>query len=152
MEMNYPRAVRLENEAFFTWVAQQLEQGDQVWIPVQGKSMQPFLRERDKVLLKRVGIAEIAIGDMVLARWAQGYVLHRVIRKDRNALWLVGNNNLAQIEKIAAADLIATVVEVRRAERPVAVCNTFNKNLGILWYYLRWPRRVVAAVRRQIWK
>lgn len=142
----------MDNEAFFTWVAQQLEQGDQVWIPVQGKSMLPFLRERDRVLLKRVEIADTAIGDMVLARWAQGYVLHRVIRKDGNTLWLVGDNNLAQVEKIAAADLIARVVEVRRAERPVAVCNAFNKNLGILWYYLRWPRRVVAVIRRQIWE
>lgn len=152
MEKNYPRAVRVENEAFFTWVAQQLEQGDQVWIPVQGKSMRPFLRESDRVLLKRVEIADTAIGDMVLARWAQGYVLHRVVRKEVNGLWLAGDNNLLQVEKIPAKDVMATVLDVRRAERPLPVCNTFYKNLGIIWYYLRWPRRVFAVIRRQIWK
>lgn len=152
METNYTRAVRVENETFFTWVEQQLVQGDQVWIPVRGKSMEPFLREGDTVLLKTVGVADIAIGDMVLARWAQRHVLHRVVRKEANELWLVGDNNLVQIEKIPAADLIAAVFEVRRAKRPLSVCNTFNKNLAIVWYHLRLPRRVVAAIRRRIWK
>src|SRR5690606_6031121 len=134
----------------FELVMQELAAGNTVRIPVIGKSMEPFLRERDEVLLQVAKIGDIDVGDIVLARWRQRYVLHRVVRKKADGLWLVGDNNLAQIENIASADLIAVLSEARRNGKLLQVSTTFNKNLGTLWYYLRFPRRVVVAVRRRV--
>lgn len=149
MNTKHKQVVKVENEAFFTVVKQRLDVGDQVWIPVVGNSMEPFLRERDEVLLQAAREADVAIGDVVLARWGQRYVLHRVVRKKADELWLAGDNNLVQIEKIAAADLIAVLLEARRVGQMLSVSRTFNKSLGILWYYLRLPRRVVVAIKRR---
>ncbi|HLT86446.1 MAG TPA: S24 family peptidase [Sphingobacterium sp.] len=150
MDTNHRQVIKMENEAFFTVVEQRLEVGDQVCIPVVGKSMEPFLRERDEVLLQTARGADIAIGDIVLARWGQRYVLHRVVRKKADELWLAGDNNLVQIEKIASADLIAVLSEARRGGKVLAVSGTFNKSLGMLWYYLRLPRRVMVAIKRRL--
>ncbi|RZF58872.1 S24/S26 family peptidase [Sphingobacterium corticibacterium] len=148
--MNYTQPVRLENEAFFYLVEQRLEQGDQVWIPVRGKSMEPFLRESDEVLLQTANGAEIAIGDIVLARWKQRYVLHRVVRKKANYFWLVGDNNLVQLEEIALKDFIAVLSAARRSEKKLRVSSRLNKKLGVIWYHLRLPRRVVVAMKRLV--
>jgi signal peptidase len=150
MNTKHKQVIKMENEAFFTVVEQRLDVGDQVCIPVVGKSMEPFLRERDEVLLQTAKEVDIATGDIVLARWGQRYVLHRVVRKKKDELWLAGDNNLGQIEKIAYADLIAVLFEARRAGKLLAVSRTFNKSLGMLWYYLRLPRRVVAAIKRRL--
>lgn len=144
------KTVRIDNEAYFTMVRQRLDVGDQVRIPVVGKSMEPFLQERDEVLLQAVGGTDIGIGDIVLARWGRRYVLHRVVRKKADGFWLAGDNNLVQIEKIASADLIAVLSEARRAGKLLPVSRTFNKSLGMLWYYLRLPRRVIAAIKRRL--
>ncbi|TYR36978.1 hypothetical protein FXV77_07330 [Sphingobacterium phlebotomi] len=149
MNTKHKQVVKVENEAFFTVVKQRLDVGDQVWIPVVGNSMEPFLREKDDVLLRTARETDVAIGDIALARWGQRYVLHRVVRKKADELWLAGDNNLVQIEKIAAADLIAVLLEARRVGQMLSVSRTFNKSLGILWYYLRLPRRVVVAIKRR---
>lgn len=146
------QTVRIDNETYFKLVVQELEAGNEVRIPVIGRSMEPFLRERDEVLLHTAKIADITVGDIVLARWKQRYVLHRVVRKNADGLWLVGDNNLAQIEKIAATDLVAVLFEARRGGKLLPVSSTFNKNLGMLWYHLRFPRRVVVAVKRRLLK
>src|SRR5690606_20619229 len=143
MDTKHQQVVRIENESFFSVVKDRLDLGDRVCIPVVGKSMEPFLREKDEVLLQTARDAEIAIGDIVLAKWGQRYVLHRVVRKKADELWLAGDNNLVQIEKIASADLIAVLSEARRGGKVLAVSGTFNKSLGMLWYYRRLPRRVM---------
>jgi signal peptidase len=72
------------------------------------------------------------------------------VRKKAGEFWLAGDNNLVQIEKIASADLIAVLSEVRREGKVLAVSGTFNKSLGMLWYYLRLPRRVMVAIKRRL--
>lgn len=142
--------VRINNETYFALVKQRLDAGDQVWIPIVGKSMLPFLRERDEVLLRTVEPAEVNVGDIVLAHWAQRYLLHRVVRKKAGCLWLAGDNNLVQLEKIVSADLIALLVEARRGQQPLQISSPLYKTLGMLWYYLRLPRRVIVGLKRRI--
>ena len=149
MDTDEKPLLKINNEAFFTMVKQRIDMGDQVWIPILGKSMEPFLHERDEVLLRAVEEKEIAIGDVVLARWGQRYVLHRVIRKAGHDLWLVGDNNLVQIEHVALTDVIAISCQARRAGNFIGVSGPWNKCLGILWYYLRLPRRVMVAIKRR---
>ena len=149
MDTKHQQVVKIENESFFAAVKDRLDLGDRVCIPVVGKSMEPFLREKDEVLLQSARDAEIAIGDIVLAKWGQRYVLHRVVRKDADMFWLAGDNNLVQIEKVGVADLLAVLFEARRAGKVLPVSLTFNKYIGLLWYYLRFPRRAVGAIKRR---
>lgn len=148
-KMNH-QIVRIDNEAYFTVVKQRLDLGEQVWIPVVGNSMEPFLKEKDEVLLQEATGAGIHVGDVVLARWSQRYVLHRVIRKKADLLWLVGDNNLVQIEKVAATDLIARMSEARRAGRLLSASRPLQRSLGLLWCYLRFPRRVAVWIKRRV--
>lgn len=144
--------VRINNETYFTLVKQRLDAGAQVWIPIVGKSMQPFLRERDEVLLRKTETADVTVGDIVLAQWEQRYMLHRVVRKKAGWLWLAGDNNLVQLEKVASTDLIALLVEARRGSQSIQLARPLSKVLGMVWYYLRLPRRVMVGIKRRIVK
>ena len=152
MKANEEAFFRVKNEDFFVLVKQRLELGERVRIPIVGRSMEPFLRERDEVLLQRTALEELRIGDVVLGRWQGAYVLHRLVRKTGDTLWLAGDNNLVQLEEIAAADLLALVIEARRKEKILPLSRAWNKKLGMLWYRLRFPRRVLVALKRRISK
>lgn len=144
------QTVSIENETYFTLVRERLDVGNEVWIPVKGKSMLPFLRERDDALLQPVGEGDVVIGDIVLARWAQKYILHRVVRKKSGVIWLAGDNNLVQLEMINLGDVIAVLTAARRNKKRLSVSSPLYKLLGMCWYYLRLPRRVVVGLKRRV--
>lgn len=78
----------VNNDAFFASVIDLLRDGKRVTIPVKGTSMLPFIvAERDLVVLEGVEAASPAgkprrladRGDVVLFRFNNHYVLHRVL-------------------------------------------------------------------------
>lgn len=144
------QVIQIENKTYFTLVEQRLDAGEQVWIPVRGGSMLPFLRERDEVLLQPAGMKEVGVGDIVLARWEGRHVVHRVVRKKVDELWLAGDHNLVQIEKVRPAEVLAVLIDARRNKRRLPVATRLYTTLGMCWYALRLPRRIVVAVKRRI--
>jgi len=146
--MNSP--IRIKNEEYFKLVQQRLDAAEQVRIPVKGRSMEPFLYEKDEVLLQPAIQAKIAIGDIILVHWNEGYILHRVVRIKKGWLWLAGDNNLVQLEKVAEADVLAVLIAAERKGKPLKVARPFYKMLGMAWYYTRFPRRIWTAIKRRL--
>jgi signal peptidase I len=136
------QTVKIDNQSFFVSVEAFVSTGNRVRIRVRGNSMFPFLYEGDEVLLEQVGAKVIKSGDIVLAQWGNGYVLHRVVRLVRGTIWLAGDNNLAQVEKVTNNQLIAVLVAAFRGHQALDVHATKSRRLGIVWYYLRPLRRV----------
>lgn len=67
------------NDRLFAAVLEELSEGRSVTIPVKGYSMLPFIRqERDLVVLEKAD-GDIRPMDIVLFRYADRYILHRVI-------------------------------------------------------------------------
>jgi signal peptidase I len=69
-----------------------------VKIPVAGKSMEPFLQNRDLVVLKRFEENDLVNGKIVLAYFNNAYVLPVV--RIKKTVTLAGDGNIQQVEII----------------------------------------------------
>lgn len=106
-----------------------------VRITVTGRSMYPFLRENlDSVELKRTDYSEIKRGDIVLILRDNGmYVLHRVLRKEREYFFMVGDAQQWIEGPLNPEQLIAKVTSVWRGNKCIT-CSTLSwRFLSQLW-------------------
>ncbi len=123
-------------------VASVLREGREAVIIPTGNSMLPFIRGGvDRVVLALR--PDIAVGDIVLAKPGDRYVLHRVIARDGDALTLMGDGNLAGMERCSAADVLGTVVEIIRPSGRRKAPGS-----GRLWQTLKPVRRYLLALWR----
>lgn len=115
--------------------------GDEALVGVTGRSMLPYLRPGRDVALLRPADGDCRPGDIVLARWGDAVVLHRVISADGGRLTLMGDGNLRQTELVDADDVVGRVDMVcrdgRRQFRPSGAC---------VWRRLRPVRRMLLKI------
>lgn len=137
----------LSNNVFFELVQEQLSQGKEVLIPVRGNSMLPFLREGQRVLLKAEENRKVQLGDIVLAKWQDKVILHRIIRCFSDEIWLAGDNNLGQIEKLYRQDILAFMNAYYTSDNTLKKIVNWDRFLGLCWYYMRWPRIIYKKIK-----
>jgi len=143
------RKVIVSNQAFFAYIAPFLEEGRQVAFLVKGESMRPFLFEGDKVLIKKPLGRPWKMGDLILARWQDNYVLHRLVKRKKGMLGLAGDANFVQIEWVKETDIIAVALSASRDDKEVYdVENSWQRIQGMCWYYLRPVRRALAKLKK----
>ena len=134
----------LPNEILLGEVAAVLREGREAVIIPTGNSMLPFLHGgRDRVVLCRR--ETVAVGDVVLVRIGERYLLHRVIAADGDVLTLMGDGNLAGTEHCSAADVIGTVTEIIRPSG-----RRVRPGKARLWRILRPLRRYLLGVYRRL--
>lgn len=142
------RKVIVNNQAFFDYIAPFLEEGRQVSFLVKGQSMRPFLFEGDKVLIRKPLGRPWKRGDLILARWRNAYVLHRLVKRRKKSFGLAGDANLVQIEWVEEADIIAVALSASRDDKKkYEADDAWKRMLGMCWYYLRPWRRLLAKIK-----
>ena len=135
------KTISLPNESFFLEVKALLDEGKQVRIPVKGKSMRPFLRDGETVEIIPATGRQVHWGDIVLARTGTGQiVLHRVTRRKKDRLWLMGDANSAQKEEITVGDVWAFTVTVYRKGKKRKI-NSFGLRCAVICWFLAMPFR-----------
>lgn len=134
----------IPNTIILEEAGQLLEEGRTVRFTPLGNSMLPFIRGgRDNVVLSKKG--SIEVGDIVLARLAgPRYVLHRVIKRDGDALTLMGDGNVSGTESCTVADIMGTAVEIGRDGKTVI------PGKARLWRALKPIRRYILAIYRRL--
>lgn len=135
----------ISNDILLGEVSRMLCNGQEVILMAKGQSMLPFIRsEKDSVALVRKD--EVAVGDIVLARIAEGrYVLHRIISIAGENVTLMGDGNIRGVEKCTKADVRGTVVRIIKASgREVIPGN------GRFWKRLLPVRRYILAIYRRL--
>ena len=133
----------LPNEILLGEVAAVLREGREAVIMPTGNSMLPFIHGgRDRVVLCRR--ESVTVGDIVLVRTGEQYLLHRVIAADGDALTLMGDGNLAGTERCSAAAVIGTVVEIIRPSG-----RHIRPGKARLWRALRPLRRYLLGIYRR---
>lgn len=136
----------LANSLFFQQVREFLGEGKEVVFSLRGSSMKPFLQEGDLITIKPVSGLNLKVGHIVLAYFKNGYVLHRIIRLDRNVIYMAGDANLVQIEKIGRDAIIGFLSEAKREDTAVQLYTLRMFCYAQLWYYARPLRRVGARL------
>ena len=88
-----------------------LREGKAAQFMPQGISMLPFIHGgEDRVLVCKE--SKVDIGDIVLVKYGDNYILHRVYAKEGTTLVLMGDGNLYGNERVEASEVQETVVEV----------------------------------------
>ncbi|TDS13798.1 S24 family peptidase [Sphingobacterium paludis] len=143
------RKVVINNKVFFDEIQFHLAKGKAVSFVIRGESMRPFLFEGDKVQVRRADLQRVKLGDILLAKWRGNYVLHRLVRKRKNKFGLAGDANFSQIEWVEEGNVIAKVVGATRGEEKLRNPEDgLNRILGVLWFYMRPARRMVAKIKK----
>lgn len=134
------------NDILIPEIERLLKNGHMVEFVPRGVSMRPFIEGgRDKVILKRCEKPQV--GDIVLARVEESYVLHRIYEKDGDQIILKGDGNLAGEEIGTENDIIGCVVCVKnnRNQRKclTRACVWRHLPVRIKKYYLKIYRKAI---------
>ena len=145
-------AKKIENNLFFETIQEPLAKGEKVWITARGNSMYPLVRsDIDAVLLQPTDPNRAQVGQVLLAKVGERYIMHRVEKILGEQITLRGDGNPYQREQCRRASLIAEMVAVKRPNGRV-----YDKN-STLWKRVQayWPanghlRRLILALLRRI--
>ena len=127
-----------------------VEDGVSVTLPVDGRSMLPFIiGGRESVILQKPLAPKV--GDVVLA-WVEGgrYVVHRIIRIEGKNITLMGDGNLVGTERCTINDIKAIATHVVDADGALHYLYNRWRKLGAkMWFWLRPIRRYILAIYRR---
>lgn len=138
------------NRPYFQEVVRLLAEDKHVRIPVKGKSMHPFLKQGELVVLAKFTGENIALGSVVLGRYRDGVVLHRLIGRGAGCVILAGDGNLVQNEQINIEDILAIAISATQSSGRVELGTPRSRLKGLAWYYLRPVRRIYVKMKRLI--
>ncbi|MGH2622426.1 MAG: S24 family peptidase [Sphingobacterium sp.] len=141
--------VIVNNDSFFNVVQQEISAGNTVRFQLKGNSMEPFLKDCQNILLAKVDPEKTAIGEIVLVTWKNKYLLHRIVYQNEHYLYLVGDNNLVQIEKVEKKNIIA----IMKGSYEITAYKKFtfrDRIIGICWFMMRPFRRAKNLITRKL--
>lgn len=131
------------NEVLLEEAAVLLGEGREVVLNPRGRSMLPFIHEgRDSVVLRLKD--DVQVGDIVLARLTDRYVLHRVFAIEGDRLTLMGDGNVGLKEFCGKEDILGTVVAIQHGSK------TIIPGKARLWKALLPVRRYILAIYRRL--
>ncbi|MBR4888335.1 MAG: S24/S26 family peptidase [Clostridia bacterium] len=135
----------MDEQSFLPMCREILAVGGQVPLRVTGVSMRPFLKEgRDTVWLAPLS-ARVRRDDVLLfVRPSGKLVLHRVMRKRRGMLQMIGDNQ-TEAETIDETAAVAVVQRVQRGERMLDAHS-------LEWIFFKTIWRWLCPVRPLIWR
>lgn len=148
--------VKVKAAELFSLVDEILRNDEKAWITVTGMSMYPFLREgEDSVELSSVDYDAVKKGDIVLIRRESGqYVLHRLLKKEKNCFYIVGDAQQWVEGPLGPEQLLAYVTSIKRGKRIITCNNLILKCAVSIWLVLipfrRSAMRLYCSIRRLI--
>lgn len=137
----------VNNEIFFELILSEIEQEKEVIIPVKGNSMFPFIKDGQRIALMPLKNSNLRLGDIVLAKWNNQYILHRIIAMNEFQVSLAGDNNLSLIEKTDISNVLGKLKGSFNDKNVFRVHSVLNRYLGILWYFTRIPRIIIKKIK-----
>ena len=144
---------RLKDNKIIQEAVKLVEEGICVTLPVDGRSMLPFIiGGEDSVLLEKPQKSEI--GDVVLA-WVEQcrFVVHRIIAINGDEVTLMGDGNIRGVEQCRLNDIKASVTYVvdKKGKRR-NIKDRKHRCGSYIWRKLRPVRRYLLAIYNIIWR
>ena len=97
----------MSNELFFSWVEEEIAKGNEVRFKLKGVSMSPLIRNgKDDVILAPCKSEELKPMDVVLFRYRGKHLLHRIIRREEERLWIQGDGSFVAVEQCQVQDVV----------------------------------------------
>lgn len=138
-------------------LAELIGEGKVVRLKVQGTSMKPFLRDGlDTVELSKPTDKELTRGAIVLFRYRDGFLLHRIIRRKGNELIIRGDNIYLTEKEIVSTDQVVGIVRkiIYPGGRERSTSTPGWEILNNMWDYIKsvymWLLLIVNKGKRNI--
>lgn len=91
-----------------------LKESGTIKVPVQGRSMRPFLKEgRDSVVLN-LPDGNLKKGDIVVYKRKNTCVMHRIVDVQQNTVSIMGDNEINPDNGVDKSNIVAVVKEIHR--------------------------------------
>ena len=137
------------NDIIVPEIARLVAEGTKVAFTPKGVSMYPFIRgDRDSVVLGQAD--DIKVGDIALAKIGSSYVLHRIIGIDADKVTLMGDGNVAGVEKCRRADILAVAETIKKGDREIDCRSKSHLRKADIWRKMLPVRRYLLAIYRRI--
>lgn len=129
-----------------------VSEGKSVTLTVKGNSMNPFIVHlRDRMTLGPWEDEDIRKGTVALVRDIRGdYVIHRIIKRDKNTVTLLGDGNIGFTETSTTADIIGIMKSVERKGRVWTKDSLVWRTYSWIWMVLTPLRRYPLAIWRRL--
>ena len=126
---------QISNDLFFLWVENEIAEGRAVRFRLKGHSMFPLLRNgKDDVILYPYKKEELAPMDVVLFKYHNKHLLHRIIRREGNHLLMQGDGSFIAKEECTIDNVIGKVgTIVRLPDKMISVDSWQWKLASLLW-------------------
>ena len=120
-----------------------ISEGKRVTITVKGNSMNPFfVHLRDQITLGPWKDQDIKKGTVALVKDTRNnYLIHRIIRRNKDTVTLIGDGNVGLKETAAVENIIGIMYSITRKGR------TYSSK-GIIWKCYSWLWMLLLPVRR----
>ncbi len=144
-ESGRPEGKIVDMDLFMEGIGEFLGEGKEVVMTPKGNSMLPFIKgDRDSVVLAKPS-KPFEVGDIVLAKVGQRYIMHRIFAVEGDSLTLMGDGNVCGTESCHTSDVIGLVTEIRKENGKVV-----KPGKGALWRSLRPIRRYILAIYKRV--
>lgn len=122
-----------------------ISEGKTVTITVKGNSMNPFMVHlRDQITLGPWKDEDIRKGTVALVRDIHGnHLIHRIIKREKNTVTLLGDGNIAQTEMATLDNVIGIMYSIQRKGKVHTPHGLIWRTYSVIWSLLtpvrRWP-------------
>ena len=146
------RKLVIGNE-FLAEAAEALRQGKTVKVRIDGESMYPFIRGgKDLVeLVPCDAESELPAWCCPFYCWEGHYMVHRYIGREETDCLMLGDGNLARVERVRRSEVIGLLRYIYRPDGSVQDCLDARwLRKGALWYKLRPVRRFLLPLMKRL--
>ena len=139
---------QIPNDAFFNLVEDEISNGRKVQFRIKGDSMSPLLRDnKDDIVLYPCLGDELSPMDIVLFRYKGKYLLHRIIRREGNRLYIQGDGSYIAKEECSIDDVIGKVQMIVRPSGKIISVNSWQwRWLSYIWLKIRIIRNLLLRI------
>jgi len=138
----------LSNQEILTEVEQIISSGKTVELKVEGGSMRPYLRsKKDIIVLSAFQPDELRRGAIVLFRYHNNPIFHRIIKIDNESLVIQGDGVCKRCEKVQKGDVVGIVrYVIRPTGKQISTHSYSSRVYWQCWLFFRPLRRYLLVI------
>jgi len=143
----------ISNNAFVKNIEPLLSKGNSVELCCLGSSMQPYLRGdgSEVIVASPFTPEELKRGTIVLCRYGDQYICHRIIRRTDDAILLQGDGVIGKREQITGSDVVGIIrTVIRRNRKPASTQSKAARCYWRCWLRLTPVRKYLLRIYRII--
>ena len=143
---------QIPNDVFFTWVENEVAEGRSVQFRLKGVSMFPLIRDgKDVVVLHPCAAEDLSPMDVILFKYKGNYLLHRIIKKEGNRLYIQGDGSFVAKEECNTEDVVGKVYAIVRRHNKVIYVDSWKWKIpSFLWRKIGLLRPYLLYILRRL--